>query len=93
MIEFQTRLNHLKKFTIEFNPLDVPSGKEIADLQKVKADTAVALINAGVVDSSEVRNGLKKETALKLPYEFDDGLDDLLDSHGEQDVNNNQTTQ
>jgi len=54
-----------ENYTIEFEPLDVPSDKDKAetekieaDTEKVKADTMAAYIAAGVLDPSEGRNSL-----------------------------------
>ena len=41
--------------SVNWNPLDTPTAKELADTNLVKAQTGAALIGAGVIDSEEER--------------------------------------
>jgi phage-related protein (TIGR01555 family) len=47
-----------ERWCIEFNPLWQPTDKELADTNKVKADTYVALVGAQIVTESEAAIGL-----------------------------------
>lgn len=46
---------------VTFNPLDTPTGKELAEINKAKADTDKALVDAGALDGHDVRARLAKE--------------------------------
>lgn len=68
-------------WNIEFKPLWNASEKELAEVEKLKAETqsqqasaASTYLQMGALDSSEVRKTLKESSA----YELDDSLDSLL---------------
>ncbi|MFK5158069.1 anti-CBASS protein Acb1 family protein, partial [Glaesserella parasuis] len=46
--------------TVNWRPTDSPTAKELAEINKTKADTYSALVMSGVVDGSEVRTVLVK---------------------------------
>ena len=46
--------------TVNWRPTDSPTAKELAEINKTKADTYSSLVMSGVVDSSEVRTVLVK---------------------------------
>lgn len=45
-------------FTIHWEPLDKPSAKDLADMNKVKADTDAVLQGAGAIDGYDIRKRL-----------------------------------
>lgn len=47
--------------TINWRPVDSPTAKELAELNKLKADTYAALIMAGVIDGADARTVLVKD--------------------------------
>ncbi|MFY1028164.1 DUF1073 domain-containing protein, partial [Actinobacillus seminis] len=47
--------------TVSWVPVDSPSAKELADLNKVKADTFASLIMSGVIDGIDARTVLVKD--------------------------------
>lgn len=75
------------RYTIEpaWNPLDEPSEKELADINKVKADTYAVLQGTGAIDGEVIAEVLVKDpqsgfagltmTATDEPDEEDDGKD------------------
>lgn len=47
--------------SINFNPIDTPTERETAEVQKMKAETHSAYINAGILSTEEVREELKAD--------------------------------
>lgn len=47
--------------TVEWNPLDSPTGKERAETNKLKAERDEALIRAGAIDGEDVRNRIRAD--------------------------------
>jgi len=50
-----------ERWCVEFNPLWQPTDKELADTLKVKADTHVALVGAGIMTDAEAGIGLAQD--------------------------------
>lgn len=69
-----------KDFELEFNPLQLPTPKEEAEIQQIRMNTAVAAISSNIASESEVRQGMMNETHLKMPFQFDESVDELLES-------------
>lgn len=46
---------------VEWNPLDSPTGKEEAEINKVKAERDEILVNVGAIDGNDVRNRIRVE--------------------------------
>lgn len=44
---------------VVWNPIDVPTEKELAEIEQIQANTDSVYISAGVVDASEVRDSLR----------------------------------
>jgi len=76
---------------VEWNPLDSPTAEEIATVNKTKADTDVALINAGVIDGYDARarlindessgyNGIELEAEIERPDDIEEEPDDNSDA-------------
>lgn len=68
------------KFTLEFNPLTIPTDKEIAEIQEKRVNTAAKAVESSIVDVSEIRKGFSQDSLYKLPYEIDLGLDTSLNN-------------
>ncbi len=49
--------------TFDFNPLDEDDDRSVAEVQKMKADTAAVYLDRGVVSEEEVRDALKVDEA------------------------------
>lgn len=49
------------KISVVFHPLDSPTAKELAETNKVKAETDSQLVAAGAIDGIDVRNRLIKD--------------------------------
>lgn len=47
--------------TVDWAPVDSPTAKEYAEINKINADTDVQLANVGAIDGMDVRNRLKKD--------------------------------
>lgn len=47
--------------TVDWAPVDSPTAKEYAEINKLNADTDVQLVNAGAIDGMDVRNRLKRD--------------------------------
>ena len=65
----------LPEFNAEINwlPVDSPTAKEVAETNKLKADTDAVLVNAGVLDGFDVRQRLIKDRDSEY-----DGIDDIV---------------
>lgn len=74
------------KYHIEpvWNPLDEPTEKEIAEINKIKADTYTALQQTGAVDGSDIRDALTKDAQSDFAGMSTDMPDDL-DMDDDQD--------
>jgi phage-related protein (TIGR01555 family) len=70
--------------SIDWEPLDSPTAKELAETNKAKADTDSALVAAGAIDGEDVRHRIRKErdsgyTGLEdRPLLTGDPLDDAI---------------
>ncbi|HDL1144341.1 TPA: DUF1073 domain-containing protein [Mannheimia haemolytica] len=53
--------NEVEDTTINWRPVDSPTAKELAELNKLKADTYSTLIMAGVIDGADARTVLVKD--------------------------------
>jgi len=60
--------------TVQWNPLDTPTAKELADTNLVKAQTGLALIQAGAIDSSVEQRRVATD---KTSGYHDLGLEDM----------------
>lgn len=47
--------------SIDWNPVDSPTAKEYAEINKIKAETDNALVTAGAIDGMDIRNRIKKD--------------------------------
>lgn len=47
--------------SLEWNPVDSPTGKEQAEERKIDAETDAILVNAGAIDGQDVRSRLTKD--------------------------------
>lgn len=47
--------------TVDWAPVDSPTAKEYAEINKINSDTDAQLVNAGAIDGADVRNRLKKD--------------------------------
>ena len=47
--------------TTDWNPVDSPSAKEYAEIEKLKADTAAVYVGLGAIDGLDVRNRLRAD--------------------------------
>ena len=72
--------------TIEWKPLDAMTGKELAELNKIKAETGLILSQSGAVDGMDERerimadpesgyNGIEEKEILSDPEENEQGYD------------------
>lgn len=52
-------LGRTEKIEVVFNPMDSPTAKEQAEINNLKAQSYVALFNAGAIDSDDVAAALK----------------------------------
>lgn len=74
------------KYHIEpvWNPLDEPTEKEIAEINKLKADTYAALQQTGAIDGNDIREALTKDVQSEFAGMSADMPDDL-DTPDDQD--------
>lgn len=49
------------EIAIQWIPVDSPTAKEWAEIEKIKADRDVALFNTGAVDAEDIRNRLRED--------------------------------
>lgn len=49
------------EITVQWAPLDSPTAKEYAEIDKLRAETDVALVNAGAIDGEDVRNRIRTD--------------------------------
>lgn len=80
---------------IDWNPVDSPTAKEYAEINKINADTDNVLVTVGAIDATDVRNRLRGDNssgytdlaemvAPLVPDEGDDILTDLLGDEGSE---------
>lgn len=50
-----------QNFEVQWMPTDSPSAKDIAEINKIKADTAKTLADAGAVDGTDIRQQVSKD--------------------------------
>lgn len=55
-ILMRSEFNTDRKLEIVWNPLDEPTERELADINKTKADTYATLANTGAVDGQDIRD-------------------------------------
>lgn len=74
------------KYHIEpvWNPLDEPTEKDIAEINKIKADTYAVLQQTGAVDANDIRDALTKDAQSDFAGMSADMPDDL-DTPDDQD--------
>ena len=72
LIVLQSHIKSNNDWKIKFPSLETPSDKELADVEKIKADTKSAetkrlldLVDAGVISNDEVRELHRDELQLK----------------------------
>lgn len=75
------------KYHIEpvWNPLDEPTEKDIAEINKIKADTYAVLQQTGAVDANDIRDALTKDAQSDFAGMSADMPDDL-DIDDDQDA-------
>lgn len=49
--------------SVNWLPLDSPTAKEVAEINKLKADTALVLVNAGAIDGYDERDRIRMDKA------------------------------
>lgn len=77
--EILSRSEFNGKYHIEpvWNPLDEPTEKDIAEINKLKADTYAALQQTGAVDGNDIREALTKDAQSEFAGMSADMPDDL----------------
>ncbi len=75
---------------VKFNPIDTPTEKETAEINSIKAQTAMNHINAGITTAQEERDILRNSEGSAysgLPEEIEEPDIDLTDFTNEEEVN------
>lgn len=80
-LQMKSKYNMVEDFTVKFKPIDVPTEKEQAEINNLKADYYSKLSDLGAVDGSEIRDRLIKDPASSF--------NDLQDS-SEEDIEENE---
>lgn len=82
------------KFNIVWNPLDSPTAKEYAEIEKLKADTDNVYFTTGAIDGADIRNRIKNDKE-SIYYGLEDNefqepneIDNLLSSFKDEDNTN-----
>lgn len=73
--------NYKDDYKIEFNPLGIPTDKEVAEIYKMRADARKSYFEIGALSPQEIREELKKEGAA-----IDDSLNETLKGINESDT-------
>ena len=60
-IIMRSDLERTEAITAVFNPVDMPTEKEKAEIQEIKARINVNYLNSGVITPEEARNALKND--------------------------------
>lgn len=71
---------------VDWNPVDSPSAKEYAEINKINADTDAVLVGVGAIDAMDVRERLREDNnsgytdleELDAPGVPDDGMEGLI---------------
>ncbi len=80
------------KTNIVFKPLDAMTSKELAELNKLKADTDGVLSQAGAIDGDDIRDRLKKDPESGFDALEGDAPEPEIDPNIEESMNQEQNT-